>query len=418
MIRVVVGPPCAGKTTFVSENAGPGDTVLDWDVLVDAVDADPDAVGQWGLERSPEARALATFMRAVAVSRSLEQAGASETTAWIIHGRPSERDLERYVLAGATIDLLDPGETECLERAEADGRPAESVAEIRRWYDDPPNIADAWLGDSRKGSPMRTKTVAFDVKATGPDAEPGLAEGEFIAYASTFDRDPDAYGDIIAPGAFAKTLEEWEEKGAPIPLFFGHRLDDPDFNIGEILEAKEDAVGLVVTGRIDMESPKGPQVYRLLKAGRLRELSFSYTVRDSAVVDLDPTSEAAGQANELRDVDLLEVSLVQVGANRHTSVLAVKAAADLAAKAAGDFTPAERDTIADAAEELRETAAKLERLLAPSDGDETSEPAREDGPASGQPEDAADAETEAAEASVTTAKAAMSRLKLALALNR
>ena len=53
--------------------------------------------------------------------------------------------------------------------------------------------------------------------------------GTVTGYASTFDRDPDSYGDVIAKGAFAKTLEEWEEKraeGVYIPLLYGHSTDD------------------------------------------------------------------------------------------------------------------------------------------------------------------------------------------------
>ena len=33
--------------------------------------------------------------------------------------------------------------------------------------------------------------------------------GQITGYASTFDRVPDAYGDVIAPGAFAASLTKW-----------------------------------------------------------------------------------------------------------------------------------------------------------------------------------------------------------------
>lgn len=42
------------------------------------------------------------------------------------------------------------------------------------------------------------KDLQVDVKA-GPDS--GLAEGEFLAYASVFGN-KDSYGDVVMPGAF------------------------------------------------------------------------------------------------------------------------------------------------------------------------------------------------------------------------
>ena len=77
---------------------------------------------------------------------------------------------------------------------------------------------------------MRIKTVPVGEVKAGPDD--GLAEGEFIVYPSTFTREPDSYGDVVAKGAFVDTLDEWAKSGNSIPLLFGHRFDDPDFNIG------------------------------------------------------------------------------------------------------------------------------------------------------------------------------------------
>ena len=70
----------------------------------------------------------------------------------------------------------------------------------------------------------------------------GIVKG----YASTFDREPDSYGDIVAKGAFAETLKQWGEREAHIPFLYGHRLDDPKYNIGWC-EAEEDERGLKFT---------------------------------------------------------------------------------------------------------------------------------------------------------------------------
>lgn len=166
---------------------------------------------------------------------------------------------------------------------------------------------------------MLTKdTLATNVKA-GP--EDGLAEGEFIVYPSTFIKEPDAVGDVVAPGAFAKTLAKWNKSGNVLPGLFGHRTDDPDYYIASAIETGEDDHGWWVKGVFDMDSPKGPTVYRLVKGRRLNQLSFAYDVIDQAEVELDDGTKA----NELRELDVYEFSFVPVGANQDTGVVAVKA---------------------------------------------------------------------------------------------
>lgn len=168
---------------------------------------------------------------------------------------------------------------------------------------------------------MKIKSVPVTFKA-GPDD--GLAEGEFIVYPSTFTREPDAYGDVVAKGAFARGIALRKENGIILPGLFGHRMDDPDFYVASAIEEDEDDHGWRVKGAFDLDSPKGPQTYRLVKSGRLRELSFAYDVLSEGQVDL-----GGGQkANELRDLDVFEFSFVPVGANRDTSVVAVKSAVD------------------------------------------------------------------------------------------
>ena len=86
----------------------------------------------------------------------------------------------------------------------------------------------------------------------------------------------------------------------------------------------EDDHGWWVKGEFDLESPKGPQVYRLVKGGRLNQLSFAFDVLEEGMVELDD-GEAA---NELRRLKVYEFSFVPIGANQDTSVVAVKAVTD------------------------------------------------------------------------------------------
>ncbi|SJN10550.1 Putative prohead protease [Leucobacter sp. 7(1)] len=144
-------------------------------------------------------------------------------------------------------------------------------------------------------------------------------------YPSTFTREPDSYGDVIAKGAFAKGIEHRRKHGIQLPGLFGHRMDDPDFYVARALEEGEDDHGWWVRGVFDLTSPKGPQVYNLVKSGLLRELSFAFEARSEGKVDLG----GGRRANELRDLDVFEFSFVPVGANRDTSVVAIKNATRL-----------------------------------------------------------------------------------------
>ncbi|MFV8177015.1 HK97 family phage prohead protease [Mycobacteroides chelonae] len=49
----------------------------------------------------------------------------------------------------------------------------------------------------------------------------------------------------------------------------------------------EDEHGWSVKGLFDLESPKGPHVYRLVKGRRLNQLSFAYDTIDQAGVELE-----------------------------------------------------------------------------------------------------------------------------------
>lgn len=170
-----------------------------------------------------------------------------------------------------------------------------------------------------------TPVAAVSVKA-GPDD--GLNEGEFIVYPSTFIKQPDAVGDIVAPGAFLDSLAEWKASGNTMPGLFGHRMDDPDYFVAGALDSGEDHHGWWVKGVFDLENPKGKQVYRLVKGRRLSQLSFAYDVIDEAPVEL----ENGVKANELRKLKVYEFSFVPVGANQDTSVVAVKSILDTVAK--------------------------------------------------------------------------------------
>lgn len=207
---------------------------------------------------------------------------------------------------------------------------------------------------------MRIKNVPLGRVKAGPDD--GLAEGEFIVYPSTFTRQPDSYGDVVAKGAFTETIQQWKDSGDTLPGLFGHRMDDPDFYIASALDLGEDDHGWWVKGAFDMESPKGPHTYRLVKSRRLRQLSFAFDVLEEGAVEL----EDGTKANELRKLRVHEFSFVPIGANQDTSVVAIKALAENAMvelKAGRVLSAKNESTLREALSQIQGSAQQIKDVL-------------------------------------------------------
>lgn len=164
-----------------------------------------------------------------------------------------------------------------------------------------------------------TKDCPARVKAAGEGD--GLEAGQFTALVSVFGN-KDSVGDVVMPGAFTKTLADWEAKGDPIPVIWSHDWGDPFSHIGHVVKAEETPDGLQVTGQIDMDNPKAEQVYRLLKGRRVTQFSFAYDIEDGAPSEHDGTD-----AFELKELKLHEVGPTLVGANQETELLAAKSRA-------------------------------------------------------------------------------------------
>jgi uncharacterized protein len=209
---------------------------------------------------------------------------------------------------------------------------------------------------------MKVKSLPIGQVKAGP--EDGLKEGEFLVYPSTFTREPDAYGDVVAKGAFLDDIAAWKDSGNVLPGLYGHRMDDPDYFVAGAIEEGEDEHGWWVKGEFDLENPKAQQVYRLVKGRRLNQLSFAYDTLEEGKVDLGEGKSA----NELRKLKRYEFSFVPLGANQDTSVVAVKGIVD--------SLTADRSLTAKNRDALLEARAAIDSVLSASaDGDEKAAPA-------------------------------------------
>jgi HK97 family phage prohead protease len=148
------------------------------------------------------------------------------------------------------------------------------------------------------------------------------ADGVFTGYASVFGI-VDQQNEIVAKGAFLRTLTGWQRQGRSPAMLWMH---DPTQPIGLWLSVREDANGLAVEGRLALGTQKGREAYELLKMGALTGLSIGYRVISSKI-------DATRKARVLTDVDLFEISLVTFPANEAARVTTVKAPRKLPARA-------------------------------------------------------------------------------------
>lgn len=294
MIHIISGPPCSGKSTYVAEHAQSGDTIIDYDSLTECFG---------GQRWTHQKRDIALAARSAAIDHVLSH---PDEEAWIIDSIPSSVMMSRYNATGAEMVTIKEERDTCLSRAVADNRPQETFDAIEAWF-------------SKGNRTMQKKSFDLVYESEQGDG------GEIVAYASTFDRIPDAYGDVVAPGAFAKSLSDWQASGNPIPLLFGHRTDDPRMNIGAVIEASEDERGLRIRARFDEDNEVSQYTRKLVKEGRLTKLSFAYDTLDSEIITL----EDGTRANELKELKIYEISLVPIPANQLTEVISAKAADEL-----------------------------------------------------------------------------------------
>lgn len=177
--------------------------------------------------------------------------------------------------------------------------------------------------------------------------------GQIEGYASTFIRKPDSYGDVVKRGAFAKTLAERWNGGKGIPFLWAHKMDDLKAFIGTA-EAEEDEKGLRFVATFD-DTEEAQKVRQLYKDGRLRKFSFAYDIKEEGLVTL----EDGMKANELRELDLFEISAVTVPANDDADVVDVKSA-EPGTKSGARNSKKDADRIKQAIALLKEVLGEIE----------------------------------------------------------
>lgn len=159
----------------------------------------------------------------------------------------------------------------------------------------------------------RMVAAAVEIKLASDKLDAGLVTG----YGSVFGV-RDLHGDIIERGAFAKSLATMNrEKRAPAMLW----SHDPERPVGVWTSFTEDAYGLKLAGRLNLEIEDGRAARSLLKQGAFNGLSVGFRVRPNG---------ARMQKDGIRyltDLELWEVSFVTLPSNLSARIDGVKSIA-------------------------------------------------------------------------------------------
>lgn len=126
----------------------------------------------------------------------------------------------------------------------------------------------------------------------------------------------DSYGDVIRPGAFAKSLAAHIAAGTAPAMLFNHRAIDLPIGVWTSLE--EDANGLKMEGSF-LDTTAGTDAYKCVKAGAISGLSIGFIV---TAFDVERDGDVLRRF--ITEVDLIEVSVVNFPANDLARVESVK----------------------------------------------------------------------------------------------
>lgn len=150
-----------------------------------------------------------------------------------------------------------------------------------------------------------------DLQIKGIDLNKNTVEG----YLSAWDV-VDSDGDMLMRGAFQKSIQERGPKSTSnrkIAFLRGHNVDKP---VGKFMELYEDEKGLAYVAKMS-ESTLGRDTLILMQEGILNEHSIGYLrIRDKEI--------NKGDYTEVKEVRLMEGSVLTFGANSETPIVSVK----------------------------------------------------------------------------------------------
>lgn len=192
------------------------------------------------------------------------------------------------------------------------------------------------------------KFKSFEMKAQD--------NGMIAGYFSTYDVEPDSYGDIIEKGAFTETFQKREESGHPFPLCFNH-----DFSavIGSVKKIEDTEKGPYIEAEF-LDTQLAQDVRKMLMSGAIYQFSFAYDVLERREPSED--EQKKGITNVLQKVEVFEISVVTVPANQNAVATEVKAI-EPETKQGKRNSQKDEDVIKEAVAQMKRCIESLNSLL-------------------------------------------------------
>jgi HK97 family phage prohead protease len=170
--------------------------------------------------------------------------------------------------------------------------------------------------------------VPFEVKVLDDTDQEGVFEG----YGAIFGNE-DLGRDIVAKGAFKKTLAEARKLKRLPRMLWMHKSDEP---IGVWTEMREDDTGLYVKGKLATGTQRGRDTLELMRMSAVDGLSIGYQVVTAKYDDQAGT-------RTIMEAKLYEVSPVAFPMNPEARVTGVKSAEEFEAMSEREFEQLLRD---------------------------------------------------------------------------
>jgi len=329
-IRVVTGPPCAGKSTYVQENRKDKDVVVDYDLIAQALGSTA-AHGSDGAIRT-----CALSARDRVTDLCIER----DFDSWVIRTELDSDDAELFRLVGAEFIEVDPGEEECIARAKADGRPDDCIEAIRAWYakhgKDKERAMPAKPQEREyrmMSTPFVVPVMEFEVDEEGNEKPQNRFNSEkFVeGYATTFE-DPyvlwqepdwtDERGEVHRGWKYVEVMHKGCMEGADtsdVIFLFDHEGHPYARNRNDTLYIEPQAHGLYVAADLSRTEPAG-WMYDEINEGMVDRMSWAFTIAEEEVEDDEANRTTTFHIRRIKKV--FDVSAVSRPADPNTEISA------------------------------------------------------------------------------------------------
>ena len=156
---------------------------------------------------------------------------------------------------------------------------------------------------------MKNKTADFLIS----DVKMDTGTGEFTCYGNVKNV-VDFANDNVVDGAYMKSIEEHKAKGTMPLMLFMH--DPYALPVGTWLDMKEDKHGLFMRGKL-ANTTMGKDIAELFKTKALNSFSIGYSINEEEW-------NGEKRANNLKSINLHEVSVVTFACNTESTLVAMK----------------------------------------------------------------------------------------------